>query len=107
MFMLVRLGTLRVVVARALAMMAMPGMLRGLMTSMLLRRTMRMSPRRKQTVRQMQQNCTEGDEFEVLARHLVPIVSNRPTGVNCNSVALFKLLYARHHAPVQPPADFL
>ena len=50
-------------------MMVMSGMLRGLMTSMVLRGTMRMSPRRKQTVGQMQQDCTEGDEFEVLAEH--------------------------------------
>ena len=67
MFMLVWISTLIVVVARALAMMVMPGMLRGLMTSMVLRRSMRMSPRRKQTVRQVQQDCTEGDELEVLA----------------------------------------
>jgi hypothetical protein len=34
---------------------------------MMLRRPMRMSPGRKQTVGQVQQDCTEGDEFEVLA----------------------------------------
>jgi hypothetical protein len=68
MFMLVRLGTLILVVARTLAMMVMPSMLRGLMTSMVLR-PMRMSPRCKQTVGQVQQDCTEGDEFEVLAEH--------------------------------------
>ena len=61
------LSTLIVVVVRALAMMAMPGMLRGLLTGMVLGRPMRMSPRRKQTVRQVQQDCTEGDELEVLA----------------------------------------
>ena len=49
MFMLFWLGTLILVVARALAMMVMPSMLRGLMTSMVLR-PMRMSPRCKQTV---------------------------------------------------------
>lgn len=66
MFMLFRFSTLIVVVARALAMMVMPGMLRGLMTSMVLR-PMRMSPRRKQTVPQVQQDCTKSDELEVLA----------------------------------------
>lgn len=66
MFMLIRVSTLLVVVARGLAMMVMRGMFRRLMTSMVLR-SMRMSPRRKQTVRQVQQNCTEGDELEVLA----------------------------------------
>lgn len=53
-FMLIRIGTLVVIVARALAMMVMPGMIRELMTSMVVGRPMRVSPRCKQTVRQMQ-----------------------------------------------------
>ena len=90
--MLIGISTLILVVARTLAMVVMSGMLRGLMASMVLRRAVRMSPGGKQTVGQMQQDCTEGDEFEVLARHLVLIVSNQPKRVNCNSVALFDLL---------------
>lgn len=68
MFMLFRLSTLIVVVARALGMMVMAGMLRGMMISMVFR-PMRVSPGRKQAISQMQQDCTEGDEFEVLAEH--------------------------------------
>jgi hypothetical protein len=66
MFMLIGISTLILLVASAFAMMR--GMLPGLMTSMVLR-PVRVSPRRKQTIGQVQQDCTEGDEFEVLAEH--------------------------------------
>ena len=62
MFMLRGVGALSVLVASALAKLVMGGMLRDVMP-------MRMGPRCQQTVRQVQQNCTEGDEFEVLAEH--------------------------------------
>ena len=51
-------------------MVVMPGMFRRLMASRVhMPRTMRMPPRRKQTVGQVQQDRTQGDEFEVLAQH--------------------------------------
>lgn len=70
-FMIGRLIALVVTMAGALAMMVvMPGMFRGLMASMMrMPRLMRMPPRCKQTVRQVQKDCTQGDEFEVLAQH--------------------------------------
>ena len=67
--MLMRIGisTLIVVVARTLAMVVKPSILCRLMASMVLLRAVRMSPGGKQTVGQVQQDCTESDEFEVLA----------------------------------------
>ena len=69
-FMIGRLIALVVTMAGALAMMVMAGMFRGLIASMMhMCRPMRMPPRCKQTVRQVQHDCTKGDEFEVLAQH--------------------------------------
>ena len=71
MFMLGWFIALVVAMAGTSAMMVvMPGMFRRLMASrVLMPRTMRMPPRRKQTVGQVQQDRTQGDEFEVLAQH--------------------------------------
>ena len=71
MFMLGRLIALIMAMAGTFAMMmVMPGVFRGGLTSrVLMPRTMRMPPRRKQTVGQVQQDRTQGDEFEVLAQH--------------------------------------
>ena len=71
MLMLGRLIALVVAMAGTSAMMVvMPGMFRRLMASrVLMPRSMRMPPRRKQTVGQVQQDRTQGDEFEVLAQH--------------------------------------
>ena len=71
MFILGRLIALVVAMAGTSAMMVViPGMFRRLMASrVLMPRSMRMPPRRKQTVGQVQQDRTQGDEFEVLAQH--------------------------------------
>lgn len=71
MFILGRLIALIMAMAGTSAMMVvMPGMFRRLMASRVhMPRTMRMPPRRKQTVGQVQQDRTQGDEFEVLAQH--------------------------------------
>ena len=71
MFMLDRLIALIMAMAGTSAMMmVMPGVFRGgLASRVLMPRTMRMPPRRKQTVGQVQQDRTQGDEFEVLAQH--------------------------------------
>jgi hypothetical protein len=48
---------------------------------------LRMAPHCQQTVSQVQKDCEEGDEVEVVAKHVALIVSNEQKGVNCNSVA--------------------
>jgi hypothetical protein len=49
----------------ARAVMVMAGMFRDLMAGLAaIRGSMRVAPRRQQTVGQMEQNCTEGDKFE-------------------------------------------
>ena len=71
MFILGRLIALIMAMAGTSAMMVvMLGVFRGGLTSwVLMPRLMRMPPRRKQTVGQVQQDRTQGDEFEVLAQH--------------------------------------
>lgn len=70
MFMLDRLSALMAMAGALTMMVVMPGMFRrGLTGMMLMPRPVRMAPRREQTVGQVQQDCTQGDEFEVLAHH--------------------------------------
>lgn len=58
------------VVSTVVMMMVVASMLSDLMAIMVAtRQIVRMTSRCKQTVSQMQQNCTEGDDFEVLAKH--------------------------------------
>jgi len=69
-----RIGRVMVVIGRlAMMMMLMAMMLGNLVTGMIpMHASVRMAPGCQQTVSQVQQNCTEGDEFEVLAEHGLP-----------------------------------
>ncbi len=70
------IGSVMVVIG-TLAVMMMAKMLGNLMAIMaIMHAPVRMAPGSEQTVSQVQQDCTEGDEFEVLAEHGLPDVAD-------------------------------
>ena len=77
-------NVLIMVIAIGRTVMVMTSMFRHLVASRARSRTVRMSPRGKQTIPQVEQGCQKSDELEVLARHLVKIVSKLRTRVNYN-----------------------
>lgn len=67
---LFRLGRLLMSMVSAVAVIMMPSGLHRLMGNLVhIPRSVGMTPRSKQTVGQMQEDCNDGDDFEMLAEH--------------------------------------